>query len=430
MSALVIVGAQWGDEGKGKVTDLLAAQARAVVRFQGGNNAGHTILVAGKTFKLHLVPSGVLQPGVTSLIGNGVVVDLEALVKELDELVATGVSTKDVLVAAQAHVLLPTHRALDLAQEKKRGKAAIGTTGRGIGPAYKEKVARTGLRIGDLGDATRTRAILTRHVETHGAELEGSGLSVEALITWAAASWKRIAPHVVDGPVVVNRLLDQGARVLLEGAQGTLLDVDHGTYPFVTSSSPTAGGACTGSGVGPLRIGAVLGVSKAYTTRVGSGPFPTEETGEFGHRLREKGHEYGATTGRPRRCGWLDLALLRHAVRVNGLSHLALTKLDTLGDLGPLKVCTHYTVDGERRDEVPHRIDELERAVPVYETWPGWKEQDLGPTEATWPTELRAYIAGIEKALGIPVALVGLGAARESTVVRSDLWAAADARSR
>ena len=428
MTALIIVGAQWGDEGKGKLTDYLAREAQWVVRFQGGANAGHTLKVGDQVIKLHLVPSGILRPGVGCLIGNGVVLDVEALLKELDGLEAAGISTAALRIARGAHLLLPTHRFLDAAAERRRGANAIGTTGRGIGPAYLDKVGRYGIRAEALEDAEGLVLAVKRHFEEHGALLEGSGLTQEALRDKLTSAASRLRPFLVDGPDLVNEALDAGKQVLLEGAQGTLLDIDHGTYPFVTSSSAVAGGACTGSGVGPMRIGAVVGVTKAYTTRVGAGPFPTELHGAEGEALRERGGEYGTTTGRPRRCGWLDLVALKRAVRLNGLSHLAMTKLDVLGNGADVRLCVGYSVQGALREDFPSGAVGLARVTPVYETMPGWSLKELPSDFEGLPSAAKAYVARVEAFTKVPVALLGLGAERSQTLVREDLWAFARSR--
>lgn len=430
MANIVVVGAQWGDEGKGKVVDRLARGSAWVVRFQGGNNAGHTLVVEGRKVVLHLVPSGVLQPGCKCVIGNGVVLDAAVLLHELDALTASGidVSPERFLVSTEAHVILPWHRALDRAREAAAGTGRIGTTGRGIGPAYEDKVARRGVRVADLVDTAglpaRVEAALARHnhelVRLGAPALDAAAVLAEIVPLGARlALWAR---------PVVRRLHDALARgegILFEGAQGTFLDIDHGTYPYVTSSSTVAGGACAGSGVGPTSIDAVVGIAKAYATRVGEGPFPTELHDAVGERLRRVGQEFGATTGRPRRCGWLDAFMLRHAVMVNGLTEIALTKVDVLSGSGPLAICTGYQdAAGEALDEVPAGADALARVFPVYETLAGW-EEDLSQAR-TWeelPTACRAYIARVEALAGVPVTAIGVGPGREDLIVRGGVFA-------
>ena len=423
MPAVVIVGAQWGDEGKGKITDYLAPAADTVVRYQGGNNAGHTVVVGPSTYKFHLIPSGVLYRDKTCVLGNGVVVDPEELIGELDALEAQGVSTKGLRISDQAHFILPTHCILDQRSEARKGEDKIGTTGRGIGPAYRDKVHRSGIRVGDPRDPVRLRRLVVAHFEEHRGELEGVDWNVEKMVDYLVRCYARLAPYVCNTPALINDTLDQGGRVLLEGAQGTLLDIDHGTYPFVTSSSPTAGGACIGAGVGPTRINAVVGVAKAYTTRVGAGPFPTELHDAAGELLRKTGREFGTTTGRPRRCGWLDLVALRYAVRINGITHLCITKLDVLDVFDELKLCNAYRIHGKETRDFPSQLSEVEAIEPVYETMPGWK-QPTG-TARGWselPRRAIAYISRIEEYLKVPVALVSVGAERTASFARLAIW--------
>ncbi|MFZ5476846.1 MAG: adenylosuccinate synthase [Myxococcota bacterium] len=418
MANIVVVGAQWGDEGKGKVVDLLAAQSRWVVRYQGGNNAGHTLVVEGEQLILHLVPSGILQPGCTCVIGNGVVVDPGVLMREIDALAARGraIGPDRLIVSTEAHVILPWHRAVDRAREARLGSARIGTTGRGIGPAYEDKVARRGMRVADLFSDLPARVAAA--LPDHNRQLEWLGaspMSVEEVLAEVEPLAQRLRPYA--RPVV--RLLFEAARkgepILFEGAQGTFLDVDHGTYPFVTSSSTVAGGACAGSGVGPTVIDDVVGIAKAYTTRVGSGPFPTELTDALGDRLRDVGHEYGATTGRPRRCGWFDAVLVRHAAMVNGLTRLALTKLDVLSGMGPLRIAVAY----EGLEDVPAGAEALGRVVPVYEEVEGWDGDIAGCRRwADLPAAARAYVERIEALVGVPVTLLGVGAGRDAVIQR------------
>jgi adenylosuccinate synthase len=421
---IVIVGAQWGDEGKGKVVDLLAARCRWVVRFQGGNNAGHTLVVNGEKVVLHLIPSGVLQPGVRCVVGNGVVLDPGVFAQEVDALAARGtdVGPERLIVSTEAHLILPWHRALDRARERAKGDARIGTTGRGIGPCYEDKAGRRGIRVADLLDGSDLRARVVEALDRHNRELVWLGeapLDVDAVMAETLPWADRLRPHARAVPQLLWDAHRAGEGILFEGAQGTFLDVDHGTYPFVTSSSTVAGGACAGSGVGPTMIDEVVGIAKAYATRVGSGPFPTELHDALGERLRAVGHEFGATTGRPRRCGWFDAAMVRHAVMVNGLTRLALTKLDVLSGMGPLRICTGYSgVDG-----VPAGAEALGRAQPIYEDLPGWDE-DLTACRRyeDLPAACRAYVERIEDLTGVPVALLGTGPAREAVIVRDPMF--------
>src|SRR4051812_29656703 len=381
MPAIVLVGAQWGDEGKGKATDLLGGRVDYVVRYQGGNNAGHTVVTPdGESYALHLIPSGVLSPDVVPVIGNGVVIDPGVLLEEMDGLLARGVDTSKLLISADAHLIMPHHRALDRVTERFLGKARIGTTGRGIGPAYGDKVARVGIRAQDLLDPGIFRQKLEGVLREKNAVLtkvyNRKAIDADEVVDEYAGYAERLAPHIADTSLVLSQALDRGEVVLLEGSQGTLLDVDHGTYPFVTSSSPTAGGAAAGSGIGPTRITRVVGILKAYTTRVGSGPFPTELLDEVGERLRTEGGEYGVTTGRSRRTGWLDLVIARFAVRVNGLTDLFVTKLDVLSGYPTIPVCTAYRIGGKLVDEMPMTQTDFPHAEPVYEELPGW-EGDL-----------------------------------------------------
>ncbi len=429
MPNVVVVGAQWGDEGKGKVVDLLTEHAQVVVRFQGGNNAGHTLVVGGEKTVLHLIPSGILNPGKTCVIGNGVVLDPEVLCREIDSIKAKGIlkDNAHLLISQGAHVIFPWHKLIDVLREKARGGGAIGTTGRGIGPAYEDKVARRGIRVRDLLDkpklvrkiAERLTRIRAEIVTVAGAADEPvPELDPEKIADAYVAFGEKLRPHVGDASVFLSAQLERGARILFEGAQGTLLDVDHGTYPYVTSSNCVAGNAAVGSGIGPTAIDKVLGIAKAYTTRVGGGPFPTEMKGEQGDKLRKAGDEYGATTGRPRRCGWLDAVVLRYAARVNGLWGIALTKLDVLSGMDSLQLCTGYELDGQKISELPTDAEELERAVPIYETLPGWQESLKGArTLEDLPAAARRYIRRVEEVCNVPVVCVSVGADRGETIL-------------
>ncbi len=422
MSCRVIVGAQWGDEGKGKIVDLLSAEADVVARYQGGPNAGHTVVLGSRTFVLHLIPSGILRPGVTCYIGNGVVIDPEALRSERDRVVAQGVDVKGRLfVSASSHVILPDHRVIEKHAESGAAGARIGTTGRGIGPAYTDKAGRVGLRVVDLLDpAIRRERVAALRERT--LRLVGSDAPVEPLeevLARCERDAEMLRPMAVNVSVALDTALRAGKRLLLEGAQGTHLDLDHGTYPFVTSSSAVAGGACTGTGLGPMRITEVIGVAKAYATRVGNGPFPSELPGHLAAKIREEGNEYGATTGRPRRCGWFDVVAIRHAVRVNGMSQLVITKLDVLDALPEIQAVVAYKIGGRRVTEMPESLAELEAAKSVCETFAGWKT----PTTAArhWddlPSEARRYIGRLEELAGVPIRLVSVGSGREENVRR------------
>ena len=427
MSATVIVGTQWGDEGKGKVVDLLAADADVVVRFHGGNNAGHTLVVNGEKTVLNLVPAGVLHPGTVCVMGPGMVIDPAALLGEIDALRARGYLTQDdwLRVSEQAHVIMPYHHAIDRARERLRGAGKIGTTGRGIGPAYEDKIARTGIRVADLLDEESCREALERALHEKNGYLEallGEAPVAAADLHARCATWReRLRPFATDTGAVLRAALAAGKRVLLEGAQGVMLDVDHGTYPFVTSSNATAGGACTGSGIPPGRIDRVVAVVKAYTTRVGEGPFPTELLGAEGDRLREAGGEFGTTTGRPRRCGWYDVPVARFAARVNGVTDFVLTKLDVLTGLDSVPVCVAYDVDGTRLEELPVNQSDVHHARPVYEQLPGWTEDLSGARDLDdLPPNARAYVRFLEDLSGAPFSVVGVGPGRaECVVVRS-----------
>jgi adenylosuccinate synthase len=426
MANVVIVGAQWGDEGKGKVVDLYTEFSDVVVRFGGGANAGHTLVVGGQKVVTHLIPSGVLRgKGTRCVLGDGMVIDPQTLLEEVAQLRALGLLSddRDLLVSKLAHVILPLHREVDRVREA--GKGAIGTTKRGIGPAYEAKAARRGIRIADLLDATRLRGLLEFNYEEVSPYLSAKGVSLPPVGEWVdqtladyLALGERIRPWMADTSRFLHEQMQRGRHVLFEGAQGALLDVDRGTYPYVTSSSTIAGGACTGLGIGPTSIDSVIGIAKAYTTRVGGGPFPTELTDDLGSHLRTVGHEFGSTTGRPRRCGWLDVAALRLAARWNGLSGIALTKLDVLQGLKKIKVCVGYTVDGSERDELPTDASEVSRALPVYEEMDGWDAatQEVRDVEAL-PVAARRYVRRIETLVGVDIQLISVGPARAETIV-------------
>jgi len=424
--ALVLVGAQWGDEGKGKVTDVLGGAVDYVVRYQGGNNAGHTVVLGTESYALHLIPSGVLRPDCVPVIGNGVVVDPKVLLEEMDGLAARGIDCGRLLLSADAHLIMPHHRALDRVTERYLGAAQIGTTGRGIGPCYGDKVARVGIRVQDLLDPGIFRKKLELTLREKNQVLSKvynrRAIDIDDVVVEYEGYAERLCPHIADTSLILARALDRGETVLLEGSQGTLLDVDHGTYPFVTSSSPTAGGASAGSGIGPTRISRVIGIAKAYTTRVGAGPFPTELHDDVGERLRSVGEEYGVTTGRARRTGWLDLVILRYAVRVNGLTDLFLTKLDVLSGLDRVPVCTGYRVNGMEATEMPMTQTDFHHAVPIYEDLPGWSE-DISAARSIddLPRAAQDYIRLIEQVCQCPVSAVGTGADRDQTLVLRDL---------
>jgi adenylosuccinate synthase len=428
MGLTIIVGTQWGDEAKGKLTDLLAQDMDVVARYNGGDNAGHTIAHQGRTYKLHLVPSGILHPRCQLVIGNGVVVNPEVLLGEMDELTSLGidVSPQRLRLSDGAHLVMPYHRALDGAVERARGNSRIGTTRRGIGPAYADKAARSGLRAGDMleGDfATRVREAVSAQNNVLQKVYGQSALSPEEIVAQYVAYGDRLRPCITDTSLLIHQALESGQDVLAEGAQGMLLDLDHGTYPYVTSSSPTAGGAFTGLGIGPGSLARVVGVAKAYTTRVGEGPFPTELTGPLGDRIRGTGDqpwdEYGTTTGRPRRCGWLDLVILRFAARINGLMELGITKLDVLSSFDRIPICVAYEMEGRRLDAFPSRITDLARCRAIYQELSGWGE-DIMAARA-WddlPSAARAYIEFVEREIGVPVSFVSVGPERQQTIRR------------
>ncbi len=427
MTTLVAVGAQWGDEGKGKIVDWLAKRAELVVRFHGGNNAGHTLVVDGHRTVLHIVPAGVLNPGTVNLIGPGVVVDPGELLRELGELRERGVlrDPSRVRVSGRAHLILEWHTALDKAREEAARDRAIGTTGRGIGPAYEDKVARRGIRVADLLNPAQLEEAILRVAEQKNFELEKfygwPKVDPEALLRRALDWGRELEPYVDHTERTLERARSDGRNVLFEGAQGTFLDIDHGTYPYVTSSNCVAGAACAGAGIGPTRIDRVLGITKAYTTRVGGGPFPTEESGDLGLRLRVAGAEYGATTGRPRRCGWLDVVMLREAATVNGFTELAINKLDVLSGIPELRIATAYRVNGKLTHEFPMTLGEIEQAEPVYESCAGWSENLTGCRR--WedlPGTARQYVERVEALVGVPVHLISIGPNRDETIVRTD----------
>ena len=403
MPAVVLVGAQWGDEGKGKATDLLGSRVDYCVRYQGGNNAGHTVVIGDKKFALHLLPSGILTPEVTPVIGNGVVIDVGVLFEEIDGLEAQGIDTSNLLISANAHLITPYHVTLDKVTERFLGNSKIGTTGRGIGPSYADKTSRLGIRVQDLFDEKILRAKIEGSLLSKNQVLvkvfNRRAVTVDEIVEDLMQHAERLQPYVADTSLLLNRALDENKVVLLEGGQGTLLDVDHGTYPFVTSSNPTAGGACAGSGIGPTKITGVVGILKAYTTRVGSGPFPTELLDEDGEKLRTIGGERGVTTGRPRRCGWFDAPIARYATRINGLTDIFLTKLDVLTGWEKIPVCVAYEIDGKRSEELPMTQTEFHHAKPIYEMLPGWSE-DIS---------------------GTPISAVGVGQDRNATISINDL---------
>jgi adenylosuccinate synthase len=421
MSTVVLIGTQWGDEGKGKITDFLAREADLVVRYQGGNNAGHTVVIDGREFRLHLIPSGIFYPDKMCLIGNGVVIDPAVLVHELDMLAEQGIATGNLRISPRAHVIMPYHRRLDEAEEDRRGESRIGTTRRGIGPAYMDKAARSGIRVVDLLDPEEFAARLRDNITEKNRVLTQiygvPGFDFEEVLSEYLRLAERIRPYVADTSVIVDEAIRAGRNVLFEGAQGTLLDLDHGTYPYVTSSHPTAGAACLGAGIGPTRIDRVVGVAKAYVTRVGGGPFPSELHGHLGDLLRQRGREFGTTTGRPRRCGWFDAVVLRYAARINGLDFLALTKLDILSGLPEVRICRGYRYRGEELTEFPASLKVLAECEPVYETLPGWEEDLSGVRDyGALPANARRYVERIVELTGVPVALIGVGTGRHQTI--------------
>nr|WP_320147051.1 adenylosuccinate synthase [uncultured Anaeromusa sp.] len=427
MSAIIVIGSQWGDEGKGKVVDYLAEQANVVVRYSGGNNAGHTVVVNDEAYKLQLLPSGILYKGKTCVLGNGVVIDPEAILKEINGMKERGIDTSSLRISTRAQVLLPYHRRQDEAEETARGEFKIGTTKRGIGPCYMDKVARCGIRIVDLMDAEEFAAKLKHNVaaknellvKLYGAE----PFEYEPMLEQYLAFAEQLRPYVADTTYLLNDALDKGEKVLFEGAQATLLDLDHGTYPYVTSSNPIAGGACTGAGVGPGKIDKVVGVVKAYTTRVGEGPFPTELHCEMGDTIRNAGHEFGTVTGRPRRCGWLDACIVKYAGQVSGLDALAITRLDILDGLDSIKLCVGYRYNGELIKEYPASLKVLSKVEPVYEEFAGWKTDTTKVRRyEDLPVAARTYLERLSEAAGVRIGIVSVGPNREQTIIMEEMF--------
>lgn len=421
MAVRVVVGTQWGDEGKGKYIDMLAKDSDIVVRYSGGNNAGHTIVADGVKYALHLIPSGILHSGRVCIIGNGVVVDPAVLLKEMDDLSQKGISTGRLLISDRAHVIMPYHKLLDELQESSRGSANLGTTKRGIGPAYADKTERCGIRMCDLTDSDQFAVKVEENLRIKNQIIEkvygGKGFEAQSIIAEYERYADRLKSHVTDTNAVISDAVEKGRNILFEGAQATFLDLDFGTYPFVTSSNPVAGGVCTGAGLGPKYIDEVYGVLKAYTSRVGTGPFPTEQNNEIGDTIRELGWEYGTTTGRPRRCGWLDMVMIRYAARVNGLTGLAINHVDTIGKLDKIKLCTAYKRNGEKIMYFPASLNELAQCEPVYEEFDSWKE-DISSVRRyeELPVNAKKYLKRIEELAGVRIALIGVGKDREQTI--------------
>jgi adenylosuccinate synthase len=421
MPAIVLLGAQWGDEGKGKATDLLGDRVKYVVRYQGGNNAGHTVVIGDQKYALHLLPSGILTPTCIPVIGNGVVIDPAVLLEEIRGLNERGVDTSNLRISTNAHLITPYHRTIDKVSERFLGKAKIGTTGRGIGPAYADKINRIGIRVQDLFDPSILRQKIEGALKDKNQVLvkvfNRKGLEIDEILKEYLEYAEILRPYVTDTSLLLNQALERGENILLEGSQGTLLDVDHGTYPFVTSSNPTAGGASTGSGIGPTKISRVIGIVKAYTTRVGSGPFPTELFDEDGEKLRSIGGEVGVTTGRARRCGWYDAPIARYAVRINGLTDFFLTKLDVLTGWEKIPVCVAYEIDGRRLEELPASQSDFHHAKPIYEYLPGWSE-DISKARklSDLPINAQGYIKFLEKISGAPMSAIGVGPGRDETI--------------
>ena len=420
-----MIGAQWGDEGKGKITDLLSRSAHVVVRYQGGVNAGHTVVVKGQTFKLHLIPSGILYPDTECVIGNGTVIDPKELIAELDMLAELGISAENLYISDTAHVTMPYHRLIEQASEERRGNKKIGTTKRGIGPTYADKSERTGIRIIDLMEAESLKEQIEWTIQYKNVVLENlydlPPLDAKAVIEEYMGYAERLRPHIVDSSLLIDRAVRQRKNILFEGAQGTLLDLDHGTYPYVTSSNPVAGGACIGSGVGPTMIDRVIGVAKAYTTRVGEGPFPTELCDGLGDQLCALGAEFGTTTGRQRRCGWFDAVIGRYAVRINGIDCVAITKLDVLDEMDEIQVCVAYEIDGEKHHELPSSARQFARCQPIYKTMPGWKQSTADCRSLDdLPKEALNYLKFLAELMEVPIAIVSLGASRDQTIIVED----------
>lgn len=428
MKNIVVLGTQWGDEGKGKVVDLLTEKVQAVVRYQGGHNAGHTLIIGGKKTVLHLIPSGILREGVQCLIGNGVVLSPEALLKEMQALEEEGVPVSERLkISSACSLLLPYHVAIDQAREKQRGKSAIGTTGRGIGPAYEDKVARRGLRVGDLKHLERLSDLLKPLADYHNFQLQNyykaDAISFDEVLSQLKKMAEKIVPMITDTMALLNQYHQNKDAILFEGAQGSLLDIDLGTYPFVTSSNTTAGAVTTGTGFGPCYIDAVIGVTKAYVTRVGAGPFPTELNDDVGKELAERGNEFGATTGRPRRCGWFDVPIMRRSIQANSLSGMVLTKLDVLDNLDTIKICTGYRYNDEILETPPFDLEALSECEPIYEEMPGWKSKTFGIKKYDEiPEKARQYIQRLESLCGIPIMIISTGPDRDETIVRQDVF--------
>ena len=427
MSSVVLIGSQWGDEGKGKITDFLAEKADMVVRYQGGNNAGHTVVVGSEEYKLHLIPSGILYPGTTCVIGNGVVIDPRVLVSELDYLEQRGIATDNLKISLRAHLIMPYHIRLDELEEDRKGANKIGTTRRGIGPAYMDKAGRVGIRLVDLLDseefATRLKQNLDEKNKLFTKVYEVEGFDFDKVYNEYRGYLGRIEKYITDTSVVIHDFLSQKKNVLFEGAQGTLLDQDHGTYPYVTSSHPVAGAACIGAGVGPTEINSVIGVVKAYTTRVGEGPFPTELHGPEGENIRTRGHEFGTTTGRPRRCGWLDLVILSYAARINGLNKLAITKLDVLDQIPTLKICVAYKYKGEILTNFPASLKVLADCEPVYEEYEGWMEDTTAARSyEDLPSKARIYLERVSELVKVQPAIIAVGPKREETIILEKIY--------
>lgn len=426
MPSVIVLGAQWGDEGKGKASDQLGTAVDYVVKFNGGNNAGHTVVVNGEKFALHLLPAGILSPNCTPVIGNGVVVDLQVLFEEIADLQSRGVDTSRLKISPNAHVIPPYNKAMDAVNERMLGKRKLGTTGRGIGPTYADKMNRIGIRIQDLYDPSILRQKVEGALSQKNPEivelLEGDPFTIDSVTDELLSYADRVKPMLINVPAELNHALDRGETIVFEGGQATMLDIDHGTYPFVTSSNCTAAGACTGSGVGPRRIDRIVGVAKAYITRVGEGPFPTELFDESGEWLREAGHEYGVTTGRPRRCGWYDAVVARYATAINSLTDLVVTKLDVLTGLEKIPVCVAYEIDGKRVEDMPQSQSDMHHAQPIYEFFPGW-EEDISQcrTFEELPANAQAYILKLEELSGTRISSIGIGPGRDQTIVRFPL---------